>query len=195
MAAEDGSQVAGRSSGHLGVGRPLVGVVDDVHDLGRAEAPERQPEVERRADHHHHVGLGLEQTAGPAERQLVVGGQAAPAQAVDERRHPQRSTTARSASHAPAQYTSLPDHHRRSLGRGQQPGRLGHIVRVGLDGSIDASRAERRRPRPFADDEHDVEREVEEHRAAVRASAASRASRVDARGDVVDRADGRPPPW
>ena len=41
-----------------------------------AEPTEREPEVERGADHDDHVGLGLEQRRVARERQLVVSGQA-----------------------------------------------------------------------------------------------------------------------
>ena len=55
------------------MGRPLLGAVDNVHDLGRAEGAEREPEVERCTDDHDHVGL-LHEAAGAGEGELVVGG-------------------------------------------------------------------------------------------------------------------------
>ena len=86
---QDRLDVAGDGRGRVDMGGSQARVVDHVDDLGVAEPAEGEAEVERRADHDHQVGLGLEQAPGAAEGQLVVGGQAPPAQPVDEGRHPQ----------------------------------------------------------------------------------------------------------
>ena len=74
---------------HVDVVGALGLAVDDVGDLGVAEPPEAEPEVERRAEHDDEVGALLQHAAGAQERQLVVGGERAATEAVEEARHAQ----------------------------------------------------------------------------------------------------------
>ena len=77
--------------------------VDDVGDPGVAEAPEPEAEVERRAEDHDEVGAGLQHAAGAQEGQLVVGGDRAATEAVEEARHAQLLDRGAQRLHAPSQ--------------------------------------------------------------------------------------------
>ena len=70
--------------------RDAVGMIDDVRDLGVAEAAEAHSKVERRADDDDHVGIAFEHRTGTAEGQLVIGGKATAAEAVEIDGHAQR---------------------------------------------------------------------------------------------------------
>ena len=56
---------------------------------GANDGAEAEPEVERRADHEREVGAAQPGAARAREGQLVVGGNAAARQAVDEHRDPE----------------------------------------------------------------------------------------------------------
>ena len=62
---------------------------DDLRLLAEAAA-EAEPEVHRHADHQRHVGALQRGRAGAAESELVIGGQAAAAEAVEEDWDPER---------------------------------------------------------------------------------------------------------
>ena len=164
--------------------------VDEVDDLRVAEATERQPEVERRAGHDDDVGLALEQAACARERELVVGGQAPAAEPVHERRDAQ--VLDRGAQLVPR---ARPVH----VGAGDERGSLG-ARRSGRPRAASAS-ASGSSPRctpcrstsgisASACANSDVDREVEEHRAAVRAER-GRDRLVDLLRDVCGRGDRR----
>ena len=74
-----------------------------------AETAERQPEVERRADHHDHVGVGLQDTTACARTPARDRRAGSPGRGRSRTWAPARSRPAlRNASHAPSQYTSVP---------------------------------------------------------------------------------------
>ncbi len=119
--------------------------VDDVGHRRVAEPTEAEAEVERGAEHDDEIGALLQQPAGAQERQLVVGGQRAAAEAVEEARHAQvldGSAQARPPRSVPVHVAA--DDERRPLGVGDQRGQLGDGLRIGrrADG--------RRRRRPPA---------------------------------------------
>ena len=68
--------------------RCLRGGIDDVRNGRIAEPAETQPEVERSTEHHDEIRALLQQPTGAKERKLVVGGQHAASEPVEETRHP-----------------------------------------------------------------------------------------------------------
>ena len=159
-------RVDGADQGQLGLGVAglLLGRVDDVDDLGVAELAEGEAEVQRRADDHDQVGLGLQQAPGPAEGQLVVGGQAAPAQAVDEGRHPQVLDGSPQVVPRPVPVDVGAGDDRRAFGLGDQAGGLGHV----LEHLLPHVGVAQLQLLGLAVGEDDVQRQVGEHRAPVR---------------------------
>ena len=83
--------------------------------LAKAEA-----EIERHADHERHVGALQPGAAGAAEAQLVVGGQAAAAEAVEEDRNAESLGQCPQLDLSPAPVETGPRHDDRALGRGEQ---------------------------------------------------------------------------
>ena len=163
-------------------GAALLGV-DDVHDLRAPERAERQAEVEWRADDDDNVGL-LQEPTGAGEGELVIGGEAAAAEAVDERRHPQvLDGGPELVPRAVPPHVAAGDQ-RRSFGGGDQFGGAPHVVRVGIgtDGDMGVGRVGVGRA------EHDVKREVEERGPAVRRKRGGDGG-VDFLRDVAGRGD------
>jgi hypothetical protein len=159
---QDGGQVAGGRR-DLDVPGLLAGRVDHVGDPSRPEAAEAEAEVQRGADDDNQVGLLLEQAAGPEEGQLVIGREAAPAQPVEPARHPQPLGGPLPRLQCAIPVDVAPDDESRPLGPGDQRA-------DGLDGRRIgrlARQAHTVGQLAFGRPEH-VEREVEEHRAAVR---------------------------
>ena len=78
------------SGARLAVSALGAGVEADQLRLLAEAAAEAEPEVDRHADHQRDVGPLEPGAAGAAEGELVVGGQAAAAEAVEEDRDPER---------------------------------------------------------------------------------------------------------
>ena len=162
-AGEDRGKVADERDRHLDVTGPLVGGVDGVDHLGAVVAPEPEAEVERRPDDEDGVGFGLQERPGAVEGERVVGREAAAAHPVHEHGDAQRGGAGGQRRLAVGHVDVGAGHDGRSLGPGEDGGGPGHLVRVDL---------ERRRrgdgphlPAALAEDH--VERQVDEHRAAV----------------------------
>ena len=111
----------------------------------------------------------------------MVGRNAAAAEPVGEHRHAQRLRRHPQRVPRPREVHVGPGDDRRTLCTGDQRGRALHLVVVGFR----ASRHLRIRNVGIRVPEHDVEREVAEHGAAVRHQRLSR-QRVDQRGDLRD---------
>jgi hypothetical protein len=111
---------------------PLAGRVDDVHDLGATEVAEAEPEVERRADHHDHVGALERGAARLGERERVLGRQRAAPHPVGEDRHVQGfGRLTKGGDRVAGVHVGAGDDHG-ALGGGDQLGGPGHVVRIGL---------------------------------------------------------------
>ena len=125
------------------------------------------------------------------ERQLVVGGQAPAALAVDERRHPQRLDAAPQRLPRAVGPDVAARHEHRPLGAGDERGRARPRRR---------GRARARRASPPSGTsacvarEHDVEREVEEDRPPVRRER-ERDRLVQLLGDLARSRSRCAPPW
>ena len=132
-AGEDGGEVAGGRRPPARRGRPAGrGCRRRGRPAASPKRAEREPEVERRADDDDDVGLGLEQPPGAAEGELVVGGQAAPPEAVDERRDPQRlDRRPQGVPRAVPPHVAAGDE-RRPLGPGEERGGPSDLVGIGL---------------------------------------------------------------
>nr|BFE68324.1 hypothetical protein GCM10020092_016250 [Actinoplanes digitatis] len=164
--------------------RALGGRVDDVHDPRGAELAEAEPEVERGADDGDDVGLVERGAPGPGEGERVAGRQRAAAHAVGEDRDLQRlggGTQFGDRVAAPHVGASDDD---RALGRGQQLGGPGDVLGVGLD---DRDLGSAGRGDVLAGEE-DLERQVEEGRAAVRGQGRGQRPR-HLGGDLVGAGD------
>ena len=158
---EAGGDVADQVDLRRPVGAELVRrrvEADQLRLLAEAGA-EAEAEVERHADHQGDVGAPQPGAAGAAEGQLVVGGQAAAAQAVEEDRDPERLGQRPQLVLAPAPVEPGAGHDRRALGRGEQRrGLLDALRRLRL------ARRGRRRDLRLRLGEDDVERVVDEGR-------------------------------
>ena len=139
------------------------GVEPDQLRLLAEAAAEAEPEVDRHADDERHVGPLQAGAAGAAEGQLVVGGEAAAAQPVEEDGDPERLGQRPQLLLAVAPVEAGAGHDRRPLGAVQQRRRLldpGGRLRLGDRGGRDLGLG-------LAED--DVERVVDEGRPAGRA--------------------------
>ena len=123
-----------------------------------------QPEVERRAEHQHHVRLPEREAARLGEGLRVVVRQAAATRAVGEDRHPgglgQRAQLRGRV--VPVDPAARHDH--RPLGRRQQRGQLRHGSRIGRGGPpVGVAGGDRRQP--VLDHRHqEIDRDLHEHR-------------------------------
>ena len=125
------NQIARHRRRRLGVSGHRLGAVGQVHHLGVTEPAEREAEVERSTGHDHQIGVGTQHPTSAAEEQLMVGGQAPPAQTVGEDREPL-------GFHPGPQLIpgTVPVHvgaHQQSrvTSGGHHVGHLGHCVRIG----------------------------------------------------------------
>ena len=101
-------------------------------------AAEAEPEVDRHADDERDVGALQAGAAGAAEGKLVVGGEAAAAQAVEEDRDPERLGEGAQLLPRRAPVEAGAGHDHRPLGRRQQRRRLLDAVRRGAAGTAGA---------------------------------------------------------
>ena len=157
---------------------------DDLGLLAEGAA-EAEPEVERHADDQGHVGALQAGAAGAAEGELVVGGDAAAAHAVEEDRDAERLGERLQLVLAVGPVDAGAGHDHRALGAGEQRRGL-----LGAVGGLGGRRARRGGDLGLGLHEDDVERIVEEGRAArrrraPRSSAAAVRSGISA--GVLDR--------
>ena len=144
--------------------------VGHVHHPGRRVLrPERavpEPEVERRSGHDDQVGLAQRHRPGPGDQQFVTAGQHPAGLPVGDHGQPQFLRRLPGGVLGAAQPHVRPQHQDRPPGRPQQGGDLVDVRGVGGRGRPGGS--SRRQVRlGLAVDR--LERDVEEHRAAVRA--------------------------
>ena len=109
-------------------------------------AAEAEPEVERQADRERDVGLLQPVAAGAGERELVVGGQAAAAHAVEEHRRAERLGERPQLVLAARPVEPGAGHDRRALGRREQLG--GALDALGDRPGVEAGVRRPVRPRP-----------------------------------------------
>ena len=152
--------------------RDPAGRVGHVHHPGgRVLRPERavpEPEVERRADHDDQVGLAQRHRPGPGDQQFVTAGQHPAGLPVGDHRQPQFLRRLPGGVLGAAQPHVGPQHQDRPPGRPQQGGDLIDVRGAGGFLGPGARGLSRREVRlRLAVDR--LERDVEEHRAAVRA--------------------------
>ena len=161
--AERRRDVAGELEVGLAVSVELVGLdveVDDLRLLAEAAA-EAEAEVERDADDEGDVGLLEAPPPRPAEAELVVGGDAAAAHAVEEDGDLERGGEAAERLLAVGPVEAGAGHDRRALGLRQELAGL-----LGALGGLAVGALGRRRHLGLGLGEDDVERVVDEDRAA-----------------------------
>ena len=154
--------------------RDPAGRVGHVHHPGRvvprAERAVPEPEVQRRPGHDDQVGLAQGRRPGPGHQHLVTARQHATGLAVGDHRQPQFLRGLPGRVLGAAQPHVGAQHQHRPPGRPEQPGDPVHVpgVRPGRPRRSRRSRAGRRQVRlRLAVDR--LERDVQEHRPAVRA--------------------------
>ena len=184
------ARVAGDVADEVDVGLAgrgqLVGRDVERDDLGllAEAAAEAEAEVERDADHERDVGLLEPLPRARDEAELVVGGQAPPAHAVEEDRDPERLGEPAQLLLAARPVEAGAGHDRRALGVGQELGGL-----LGASAGLPADRVGAGRHLRLGLGEDDVERVVDEGRAGrlgERGSIARRGQRRD-RGRLLHR--------